>query len=159
MSGNVKMSEHTHTLPRLRSSFFCVQIACLHMPPRGLPTHTQTYGCVSYHRPLPPPFRCCASPSIYTTKKIQNQQNQKIETKALKNAAFQKNAVFAVFLGFNALNASEEIIFQELLSREMGTIYWDNDHYFLNNEMEEAGLFMRNYFTQKFTQTLNNSKI
>lgn len=51
-----------------------------------------------------------------------------------------------VFLGFNALNASEEIIFQELLSREMGTIYWDNDHYFLNNEMEEAGLFMRNYF-------------
>lgn len=51
-----------------------------------------------------------------------------------------------VILGFNALNASEEIIFKELLSHEMAEVYWDNDQYFLDNEVEEAGLFMRGYF-------------
>jgi len=51
-----------------------------------------------------------------------------------------------VLLGFNALNASEERIFKELLSNNMASIYWDNDRYFLTHEMEESGLFMRSYF-------------
>ena len=71
----------------------------------------------------------------------------RIALENLENYLNEHQSKEFVFLGFNALNASEEIIFQELLSLEMGTIYWDSDHYFLNNEMEEAGLFMRRYFS------------
>jgi len=59
-----------------------------------------------------------------------------------------------VFLGFNALNAAEEIIIQELLQNDMAEIYWDIDSPFLNNKNHDAGLFVRlhknkwNYFKQ-----------
>ena len=58
-----------------------------------------------------------------------------------------------VFLGFNALNASESSIIQELLQQDQATIYWDIDQVFLDAPHHDAGYFIRqhqknwNYFT------------
>ena len=48
-----------------------------------------------------------------------------------------------VFIGFNALNKAEEIIFQELLENEIATIYWDADNYYFNNN--QASKFLKKY--------------
>tara|TARA_R110000868_G_scaffold97876_3_gene269322 strand:+ start:1338 stop:4100 length:2763 start_codon:yes stop_codon:yes gene_type:complete len=48
-----------------------------------------------------------------------------------------------VFLGFNALNASEETIIQELLQSGLANIYWDVDTVFIDNPIHDAGLFIR----------------
>jgi len=68
-----------------------------------------------------------------------------------------------VFLGFNALNSSEEIIIQELLQSGLASIYWDIDKTFIDNPMHDAGLFIRhhkknwNYFkTHPFNWITNN---
>ncbi len=50
-----------------------------------------------------------------------------------------------VFLGFNALNTSEETIIQELLQNNMADIYWDIDKNFYENQNHDAGLFARNH--------------
>ncbi|CAM3467723.1 PD-(D/E)XK endonuclease-like domain-containing protein [Flavobacterium longum] len=50
-----------------------------------------------------------------------------------------------VFAGFNALNAAEENIFQQLLSFAKATIYWDADSCFLDDPHHAAGLFLRRY--------------
>ena len=44
-----------------------------------------------------------------------------------------------VFTAFNALNKAEEIIIQELLEKELATIYWDHDHFYSasNNQSEQ----------------------
>lgn len=48
-----------------------------------------------------------------------------------------------VFLGFNALNTSEEKIIQELLQSGLAQIYWDIDTSFMDNHNHDAGLFAR----------------
>ena len=50
-----------------------------------------------------------------------------------------------IFLGFNALNAAESSIIQELLQQERAEIFWDADKQFLNSPYHDAGLFMRRY--------------
>ena len=49
-----------------------------------------------------------------------------------------------VFAGFNALNQSEEIIFQELLEAGKAQVYWDIDTSMLRTN-NEAGQFIRKY--------------
>ncbi len=49
-----------------------------------------------------------------------------------------------VFMGFNALNKSEEYLFQELLSAGNMDVYWDIDSAFLKNK-HQAGTFIRKY--------------
>ncbi len=68
-----------------------------------------------------------------------------------------------VFLGFNALNTSEETIIQELLQNGLAEIYWDIDEIFINNSVHDAGLFTRshknnwNYFrSNNFNWVTNN---
>jgi len=68
-----------------------------------------------------------------------------------------------VFLGFNALNAAEEIIIQELLENELASVYWDIDTHFIDNIIHDAGLFTRqhksnwNYFNHNpFNWITNN---
>lgn len=48
-----------------------------------------------------------------------------------------------VFLGFNALNTSEETIIQALLQASLANIYWDIDDAFINKPYHDAGLFTR----------------
>ncbi|PKQ45931.1 PD-(D/E)XK nuclease family protein [Confluentibacter flavum] len=50
-----------------------------------------------------------------------------------------------IFLGFNALNTSEETIIQELLQNDLAKIYWDIDASFMNNGRHDAALFTRDY--------------
>jgi ATP-dependent helicase/nuclease subunit B len=51
-----------------------------------------------------------------------------------------------IFAGFNALTTSEEKIIKSLLSEGRAEIYWDADKYYLDNERQEAGQFLRRYF-------------
>ena len=52
-----------------------------------------------------------------------------------------------IFLGFNALNTSEETIIQELLQNEMAEVFWDIDKAFLDNPIHDAALFTRQHKT------------
>ncbi len=49
-----------------------------------------------------------------------------------------------VFVGFNALNKAEEVIFQELLNNNIASIYWDANESYLADS-NEAGVFLRKY--------------
>ncbi|NNC49176.1 MAG: PD-(D/E)XK nuclease family protein [Flaviramulus sp.] len=53
-----------------------------------------------------------------------------------------------VFLGFNALNTSEETIIKNLLQNISAQIYWDIDEFFLNNPEHDAALFTRQHKAQ-----------
>ena len=50
-----------------------------------------------------------------------------------------------VFIGFNALNASEQEIIQQFLNSEQGAVHWDIDERFLNDSYHSASLFIREY--------------
>ena len=52
-----------------------------------------------------------------------------------------------VFLGFNALNTSEETIIQELLQNNLAKVYWDIDEVFIKNPKHDAALFTRQHKT------------
>ncbi|AWG21051.1 hypothetical protein FFWV33_05635 [Flavobacterium faecale] len=57
----------------------------------------------------------------------------------------EKNNNFYLFAGFNALNASEEKIIQQLLAVDKAEILWDADQTFLNDPYHDAGLFLRRF--------------
>lgn len=48
-----------------------------------------------------------------------------------------------VFIGFNALNKSEEIIIKELLEAGNTEVFWDADGYFMDKSYHSASLFLR----------------
>ncbi|NTW34014.1 MAG: hypothetical protein HGB12_15590, partial [Bacteroidetes bacterium] len=50
-----------------------------------------------------------------------------------------------IFAGFNALTASEEKIIKSLLKAGKAEIFWDAEKYYVDNEIQEAGLFIRKY--------------
>lgn len=50
-----------------------------------------------------------------------------------------------VFTGFNALTASEEKIIIHLYKQGRADILWDADNYYIDNEISEAGKFLRKY--------------
>ncbi|MCQ0110913.1 PD-(D/E)XK nuclease family protein [Zhouia amylolytica] len=49
------------------------------------------------------------------------------------------------FIGFNALNNAESLIFQEFLSTAETEVFWDIDQSFIDNKEHDAGLFIRRY--------------
>ena len=57
----------------------------------------------------------------------------------------QNNTKTHVFIGFNALNSSEEQIIQELLHHGLAEAYWDIDEVFLADRLHGAGLFARQH--------------
>lgn len=50
-----------------------------------------------------------------------------------------------IFAGLNALNAAEEKIIQTLIKKGKAITLWDSDNYFISNEEQEAGRFLRNH--------------
>lgn len=48
--------------------------------------------------------------------------------------------------GFNALSKAEETIMEALIASGNGYVFWDADRLYLDNEVEEAGRFMRRYY-------------
>ena len=53
-----------------------------------------------------------------------------------------------VFIGFNALNASEQHIIQQLLTNGNAEIYWDIDSHFYLDSTHSASLFIRKYINE-----------
>ena len=49
-----------------------------------------------------------------------------------------------IFIGFNALNTAEELLFQKVLGNGNSEIYWDIDEVFFNSN-HQAGKFIRKY--------------
>ncbi len=49
------------------------------------------------------------------------------------------------FVGFNALTAAEEKIIKSLQKLGVAEIFWDADSYYVDNELQEAGKFIRLY--------------
>lgn len=47
------------------------------------------------------------------------------------------------FVGFNAFTAAEEKIISFAVGQGMATVRWDTDQYYLNDELQEAGIFFR----------------
>ncbi|MEO8235928.1 MAG: PD-(D/E)XK nuclease family protein [Flavobacterium sp.] len=60
-----------------------------------------------------------------------------------------------LFAGFNALNQAEEKIVQQLIAKDIASIYWDIDAVFLNDVAHDAGLFVRR-FKSTWTHYKNN---
>ena len=52
------------------------------------------------------------------------------------------------FIGFNALNRSEEYLFQEFLIAKKGTALWDLDQHFYRDKIHAAGRFIQRYQKQ-----------
>lgn len=50
-----------------------------------------------------------------------------------------------VFAGFNALTSSEESIILSLKKHGIATVLWDTDSYYVDNDIQEAGKFIRKY--------------
>lgn len=48
-----------------------------------------------------------------------------------------------IFIGFNALSVSEERVFRSLKNQNRAAFFWDYDHWYINNEIHEAGRFLR----------------
>ncbi|RZK58751.1 MAG: PD-(D/E)XK nuclease family protein [Pedobacter sp.] len=54
---------------------------------------------------------------------------------------FEKGKI--VFVGFNALSSAEARIFTQLQEAQKALFYFDADEYYLNDPLQEAGLFLR----------------
>ncbi len=50
-----------------------------------------------------------------------------------------------VFAGFNALTKVEKEIIKYFVNQEQASLYWDYDDYYLNDNLQEAGEFLRTY--------------
>ncbi len=92
-------------------------------------------------------------PSYYTglTNKLlsQNQGHQGLlYRKASEEIEFYINTNQSrhhVFLGFNALNTSEERIIQSLLANGNSSIYWDAEEYFMSHPTHNASVFLKKH--------------
>ncbi|KEO72404.1 helicase I [Anditalea andensis] len=50
-----------------------------------------------------------------------------------------------IFIGFNAFTKTEELLLKHFISQFGAKVYWDVDKYYLNDKIQEAGLFFRDY--------------
>ncbi|RYG40391.1 MAG: PD-(D/E)XK nuclease family protein, partial [Chitinophagaceae bacterium] len=56
---------------------------------------------------------------------------------------FNKAASKLVFVGFNALSRAEEVVFKRLQEAGKTIFYFDTDAYYIDDPIQEAGLFLR----------------
>lgn len=75
-----------------------------------------------------------------------------------------------IFVGFNALTLAEETIISELKKLDKADVLWDADQYYLNDELQESGMFLRefkqkaifspfNWVTDKFNTEQKNIRV
>ncbi len=57
----------------------------------------------------------------------------------------KENSKNHVFIGFNALNAAEQKIFQFMLEKDKTKVFWDIDEVFINDTAHGASLFLNQY--------------
>ncbi len=73
----------------------------------------------------------------------------------LEKGAIEISAKRIIFIGFNALNRCEIDLFKVLKKQDIVDFYWDYDNIYIQNELHEAGLFMR-YNLKQFPNAQNN---
>lgn len=61
----------------------------------------------------------------------------------LNNTSFFNKHEKFIFCGFNALNAAEIKILKHMQKMGIAEFIWDTDDYYLNNNIQEAGFFLR----------------
>jgi len=54
-----------------------------------------------------------------------------------------KNSIY--YLGFNAMNPCEENIMRKLMQEDLAVVYWDADSYYVRDEKQEAGNYLRKH--------------
>jgi len=68
-----------------------------------------------------------------------------------------------IFAGLNALTKAEEKLIEFLVLNGKADVFWDSDKYYLENDIQEAGKFLREYRKEKhfrnFSWTENNFKL
>ncbi|KAB2879602.1 PD-(D/E)XK nuclease family protein [bacterium] len=60
----------------------------------------------------------------------------------------QKTWKKIIFAGFNALSLSEEKIFKSLIKMKRADVIWDMDAYYVRNDKQEAGHYVRKYLRE-----------
>ncbi len=75
-------------------------------------------------------------------------KNNDVETRRASSLQCQKTSSLLhyekiIFIGFNALTRCEEKLFDFLKHENLAEFYWDYDKYYIENEIQEAGLFLR----------------
>ena len=60
--------------------------------------------------------------------------------------SFEKGKI--IFVGFNALTRAEAKVFTQLQEAEKALFYFDTDAYYVEDELQEAGLFLRKNLSQ-----------
>ncbi len=75
-------------------------------------------------------------------------KNNDVETRRASSLQCQKTSSLLhyekiIFIGFNALTRCEEKLFDFLKQENLAEFYWDYDKYYIENEIQEAGLFLR----------------
>ncbi len=60
-----------------------------------------------------------------------------------KESAFLNEFSGFAFIGFNALNTCEKELFRYLKNNKKAFFYWDYDPYYIDNPLQEAGMFLR----------------
>lgn len=63
-----------------------------------------------------------------------------------ENCGFTDPFKKLVFVGFNALNSCESTLFRKWQDEDKALFYFDTDPYYLEDELQEAGLFLRRNF-------------
>lgn len=56
---------------------------------------------------------------------------------------------YVIFAGFNAITPAQLVIIRELIARKNAEIVWDADAYYIENQEQEAGRFLREYLRDK----------
>ena len=72
-------------------------------------------------------------------------KSYRMATTLLENFLQHKTSTQFIFCGFNALSPSEAFIVQELLAQERAQVFWDIDKKMLEDELHQAGSFIRGY--------------
>lgn len=60
--------------------------------------------------------------------------------------SFEKGKI--IFVGFNALSSAEAKVFTQLQEKDKALFYFDTDSYYLDDPLQEAGLFLRKNINQ-----------
>ncbi|MGB0888582.1 MAG: PD-(D/E)XK nuclease family protein, partial [Vicingaceae bacterium] len=60
-----------------------------------------------------------------------------------------------IFIGFNALNKAEEVLISELKKEQKCDVLFDADNYYLEDKMQESGLFLRKMKKKAIFQPFN----
>lgn len=86
---------------------------------------------------------------------------------SMQHGKFQPKPDKVVFAGFNALTPAEEAIFKYFVGETGAEVYWDCDDYYLSDQGQEAGTYLRQYqkdailgktFEQRFTSNFSSAK-